>query len=107
MKNDLKPCPFCEISQVSIQEEIDSPGYDGNKHYWTVRCGACGSSTGLCKTEDAARSSWNTRPHENSAWEDSSSKFLNSEDGKAYLKYVDDFLNDIQTKSRREKRKTL
>ena len=52
-RKDLKPCPFCG------GENIETVLLGG---LWRTACGKCGSSGGLCKTEDNSITAWNTRP---------------------------------------------
>jgi len=53
----LKSCPFCEISQVSINyvDNIDM------EDLYNVTCGACGSHTPSFEDKELAKAFWNTR----------------------------------------------
>lgn len=53
-KNELLPCPHCPESIVdTVEGEIS--------RRWQVMCGACGSSSGSCKTKVEAVALWNRR----------------------------------------------
>jgi hypothetical protein len=54
----LMHCPFCHVSQVCFDESEGVPGW------WQIRCGACGSSSGIAKDKIDLLKSWNIRPHE-------------------------------------------
>ena len=57
MQEELKPCPHCPKSMVDALESE----YGGR---YQVFCGACGSSSGSCKTKTDATALWNCRPFE-------------------------------------------
>jgi hypothetical protein len=52
-KEELKTCPFC--SGKNIQTVLLGG-------LFKTACGKCGSSGGLCETEDISITAWNMRP---------------------------------------------
>ena len=58
MIENLKPCPFCESSQIFEHE-------DNHPRKYRVICSDCSACTPFCLTKDDAVKNWNTRPLEN------------------------------------------
>ena len=57
----LLPCPFCgNAAYISFDPECE-PDSMGRKWAYTVVCGTCCATSGLCFSADMARLAWNTR----------------------------------------------
>lgn len=58
---ELKKRPFCggNASKVFDQDGTEQP--DGKKWAYTVVCGSCCASTGLCWSEEQSIRAWNDR----------------------------------------------
>lgn len=57
----LVPCAHCgKQGYISVDPECE-PDSMGRKWAYTVVCGTCCSTSGLCYSADMARLAWNTR----------------------------------------------
>ena len=57
----LLPCGHCgKQAYISVDPECE-PDSTGRKWAYTVVCGTCCATSGLCYSADMARLSWNTR----------------------------------------------
>lgn len=57
----LVPCPHCgKQAYMSVDPEYE-PDSMGRKWAYTVVCGTCCATSGLCFSEEMARLAWNTR----------------------------------------------
>ena len=56
---ELKHCPFCGVGQSQVEMDHDDNGF------FMIRCGRCGSNSGISKDQKIVRKTWNSRPHEN------------------------------------------
>ena len=57
----LLPCAHCgKQAYISVDPECE-PDSMGRKWAYTVVCGTCCSTSGLCYSADMARLAWNTR----------------------------------------------
>ena len=57
----LVPCGHCgKQAYISVDPECE-PDSTGRKWAYTVVCGTCCATSGLCYSADMARLAWNTR----------------------------------------------
>ena len=57
----LLPCGHCgKQAYISVDPECE-PDSTGRKWAYTVVCGTCCATSGLCYSADMARLAWNTR----------------------------------------------
>lgn len=60
MREDLKPCPFCNSKRISGVTVADPDRLFRE----FVCCGVCGASTTTYETKEEAVSAWNKRAYE-------------------------------------------